>query len=152
MYNTGIEVFLNLKKVNIREGVKAFIKHKGVKTNPYDNYEASAYIQSNWEAFASFIDKSIKDGTLKGTAVKLNSYYQEQRQRNEMIRAQTKELNITKEEQRIFNRIKKEGPGFLYSFLMSNGVQPCKKDLTIISKTQQYLPLVRLALENNYNI
>lgn len=66
-YNRGICSFLEVKQLNQDKAINAFLKHKGIFTFTCKNVaKAEKLIQENWDQFANFIDKAIKNGELVG--------------------------------------------------------------------------------------
>lgn len=147
MYSRGITTFLKAKHVNIK-AIDKFLEAEGISAFTSKNHmKSSAYIQKNWEKFATFIDKSIKNKTISGKAVKLNVYYSEQKARTERIK---KELeNIDEETKQYISYIKKNGVSKIQSFLSKKGINPAGKDYSYIS-VLQWLPLIKQAIDNNF--
>lgn len=150
MYNNGILQFLTAKRVNPKKAIETFLSHRNVTSFTAKNHDrASDFIQDNWNSFASWVDNSIKSGILQGKRVKLNTSYQERAEYKEKIRKEFEQVGVTKEEHLLFNKIRKEyGVGFIQSFLNKKGIQSLGKDYSYFSKTLQWLPLVKQAIEN----
>ena len=148
MINHGITSFLYMKKVKEKEGIKAFLTHQQVNVGINRHNEVNDYIQSNWSKFASFIDNSIKNGTLKGKAVKLNTHFDEERQRVNQIIAEKKAAKLTAQEDRILRKISKNGIGILKGY-HAGGL---KKDYSFTSKNMQWLPVIRKAIELGFKL
>lgn len=150
-YNYGIISFLNRKQVHVSTAIKAYLEHKDVKIK--GDFKISQYIEDNWTSFASFVDKGIKSGNLKGVAVRLDYYHEEQREYIKSVKAEFEIVELTMQEISILNKIKKEySPGFLHSFLMKKNIQPVPKDFSYKSKKLQFLPLVKQALKEGFEL
>jgi len=149
MYNQGIKSFCERKNVNITEAVLGFLSNRQQTFSFKHHNRVNDYIECNWTAFATWVDTSIKSGALNGKSIKLNTSYGEKRQYDERVREEFKKAGITKEEQFLLDKIKKQyGVGFIQSFLMKNGYSSFGKDDSFFSKTLQWLPLVRHAIKH----
>jgi hypothetical protein len=148
MINHGITTFLFLKKVDKAKGIKAFLEAQGSQIKFSNHPALNDYIQSNWSKFASFIDTNIKNGTLKGEAIKLNTHFDEERERIAQIIAEKKVANITPEEDKILRKIKKGGIGILKGYA-PHGVG---KDYSFTSSNMQWLPVVRGAIAAGFKL
>ena len=141
MIDIGIANFLILKKVKVIEGVNLYLDHKEVKFSKRNHRLVNSYIQENFPDFATFIDKSIKSGRLKGVSVKLNTAYEEARivskERNE-LRLKILEHYGIKEDQ--ISTLRKQSEGMLDSFVMKMGYK--RPDL----KTEIRVPYLRFAI------
>jgi hypothetical protein len=94
MYNKGLERFLQAKKVSSQKAINAFLQSKEITDFTAKNhFKVNGYINANFEAFATFVDQSIKNGTLTGKAVKLNTSWEIQRQRSAAIGAEFHDCN-----------------------------------------------------------
>jgi len=145
MYNIGLQRFLQAKSLKSKETIDKFLIHCNItEFNSKNHNRVNNYIENNWNKFANFCDKGIKSGELKGVAVKLNTYFDEQYERNLIVQNEYEEVNLTIEEEKVLKYIKKEGIGKVHSFLMKNGIQPCGKNYDLTSKTLQWLPNIRL--------
>jgi len=148
-YNYGIISFLNRKQVHASTAIKAYLEHKNVKIK--GDFKISQYIEDNWTSFASFVDKGIKSGTLKGIAIRLDYYHDEQREYVKAVKSEFENIELTSQEQEILNKIKKEyGVGFIHSFLMKKNIRPLPKELSYKSKKLQFLPVVRQAIKEGF--
>jgi hypothetical protein len=148
-YNYGIISFLNRKQVHTSTAIKAYLEHKDAKIK--GDFKTSQYIEDNWTSFASFVDKGIKSGTLKGVAIRLDYYHEEQREYVKSVKSEFESIELTSQEQEILNKIKKEyGVGFIHSFLMKKNIQPVPKDFSYKSKKLQFLPVVRQAIKEGF--
>lgn len=149
MYNYGLTSFLDAKHLNYKEAINAFLKHQGVtEFTAKHRYKVNDYIEENWVRFASFIDKSIKNGTLKGEAVKLNTYYAEQKERNAIVKAEFERANLSDDQKKLLKYIGLNfGPRGITSFLMKRGYGVPAKTRHYTSKTLQWLPVVDLSIE-----
>lgn len=148
MIDRGIVVFLNKKSVNIHDGIQAYYKYKEKKLNFRYSGNINKFIGNNWVNFATFIDKSIKDGSLKGKAVRLDYYHEEQREYKRKVKEEFERENLTPLEKKLVDKVRKIGIGFISSFLMKNGFGTFGKDTSFHSKTLQWLPLIRYAIKN----
>jgi hypothetical protein len=150
MYSYGLVQFLQAKKLKSNECINAFLKSENVSEFTAKNHNrVNIYIEKHWNKFASFVDRGIKNGDLKGKPVKLNHHFDEQRERNERIKKEFQDVNLNSEQQRIINEIKKDGVGKFQSAMMKEGINPVGKDYAFESKTLQWLPLVNQIIENN---
>jgi sulfur relay (sulfurtransferase) DsrC/TusE family protein len=151
MYNWGIISFLQDKSVNTRKGIQAFILKEGVDFNPNHYDKVNNYIQKNWNKFSTFIDKAIKSGELKGTPVKLNTHFDEKRERDEIVRNEFKYANLSPEEEKVLRHIRKNyGPDKVQSFLAKRGISTMPKDKSYTSKTLQHMPNVKQLTNNGW--
>jgi hypothetical protein len=149
MYNIGLTRFIESKELNSKEAINGFLKYKGItKFTANNHYQVNDFIQNNWNSFSSYVDRELKNGNLNGKRVKLNTYYDEHRKYIKQVKDEVVSSDISKEEQRLLNKIKKEySVGFLQSFLMKRDIQPLGKDISYFSKNLQWLPLVRQAID-----
>lgn len=154
MYNRGIESFLQMKKVgNMKNAVQQFLDEQEIELFTANNYvDASNYIQRNWVKFASFIDQSIKNGKIKGKAVRLNYSYEEDRRRQKAVKAEFEAIKLSTEQQFLLDFVKENGAGKIQSFLAKKGHQTPAKDLNYTAKSLQWLPMINLAIEAGYPI
>jgi hypothetical protein len=146
-YNYGIVAFLNAKRVPAKQAVKLFLEHCGKKCSYRDYRNASDYIQANWNRFATFIDKALLSGELKGQRVKLNTYYEEQAERNREIAQEFKSVELSKEEKAILN-IPSHEFGVVHSVIAKAGFKSPQKEYSYTSKKLQNMPLILLLREN----
>jgi len=150
-YNYGIVSFLNRKQVHVQTAINAYLKYKEVKIK--GDFKISEYIENNWTSFASFIDKGIKSGDLKGVAIRLDYHHEEQREYIKSVKAEFEIVELTMQEITILNKIKKEyGVGFIHSFLMKKDIKPLPKDFSFKSKKLQFLPLVKQAIKEGFTL
>lgn len=81
MYSTGLIHFLSVKQLKPKTTINAFLSSQNITSFTAKNHNrVNNYIQNNWIKFATFVDKGIKSGILEGKAIKLNTYYDEQRE------------------------------------------------------------------------
>lgn len=153
MYNYGLVKFLQAKKLKSNECINAFLKSEGISgfTAKHHN-RVNNYIEKHWIKFSSFVDKGIKDGILQGKSVKLNTYFDEQREYKNAVKAELKNANLTAEQQKMLNEIKQNGVGKIQSIMMKSGINPVGKNLECKSKNLQWLPVVNQAIENGISI
>lgn len=151
MYNWGIRSFLEAKRVKPYEGIKLFLEREKVDFN-YKKYDkVNVYIQNNWNKFSTFIDQALKNKELKGTPIKLNTYFDEKRERDEIVRNEFKDANLSPEEEKVFRHIKKNyGPDKVQSFLAKKGLGTIPKDRSYVSKTLQHMPNVKQLTNNSW--
>ena len=151
MYNYGLVKFLQAKKLKSNECINAFLTAEGITDfQAKHHHRVNDYIENNWTKFASFVDRGIKDGTLHGKPVKLNTYYDEMEEYNNIVKNEFKEANLNQQQQELFDYIRRKGVGKLMSFLMKKEVVPTRKDLSFKSKTLRWMPLVNQAIENGF--
>jgi hypothetical protein len=106
MYSYGLETFIQSKKLNSKEAINKFLEQEKITEFTAKNHNrVNNYIQNNWVKFATFIDKGIKSGLLKGKAIKLNYYFDEQREFKNNCKEEIK--LITKEEMQLITLINK---------------------------------------------
>jgi flagellar motility protein MotE (MotC chaperone) len=153
MYNYGLVKFLQAKKLKSNECINAFLKAEDITefTAKHHN-RVNSYIEKHWTKFSSFVDRGIKDGTLQGKAVKLNTYFDEQREYRSAVKSEFENANLTAEQQKILNEIKQNGVGKLQSVMMKAGVNPVGKNYECKAKILQWLPVVNQAIENGISI
>ena len=152
MYKYGLVKFLQAKKLKSNECINAFLKSEGCDFEAKHHHRVNNYIEKNWTKFSSFVDRGIKDGTLQGKAVKLNTYYSEQEEYRNLVRNEFKEAKLTTEQQNILDNIRRNGVGKLQSAMMKAGINPVGKNYECKSKTLQWLPVVNQAIENGISI
>lgn len=153
MYNYGLVKFLEAKKLKSNECINAFLTSEGITDfNSKHHNRVNNYIENHWEKFCSFVDRGIKNGTLQGKAVKLNTYFDEQREYYNLVNNEFKEANLTPKQQHLLNIIRKKGVGVVHAFLQKKSIQPVKKDMNYKSKLLQWLPLVNQAIDNGITI
>lgn len=148
MYNYGLVKFLQAKKLKSNECINAFLKSENCDFEAKHHNRVNTYIEKHWVRFASFVDKGIKDGTLQGRAVKLNTYFDEAREYRKVVMNEFKEVNLTPEQQKMLDHIRRNGIGKLHSVMAKAGIQPVKKNYDFKSKNLQWLPVINQALEN----
>ena len=153
MYSTGLVKFLQAKKVRSNDAINSFLAAEGVlHFTARHHRQVDSYLQKNWTKFATFIDKEIRSGKLKGQAVKLNSYYDEQRERKEVVAREFLQADLSADQKRLLAYIKEYGEGSVQLFLIKKGITGLGKDHTYTSRKLQWLPLVNKALENEIDI
>ena len=109
----GIESFCNRKQVNTIKTVKLFTKETGLSA------------ETNFTRFATFVDKKIKSGELKGNDAPLNKeMWEESRRKQEEWNA---EMNQFTSEQKQFYRKFKESKSALDSFFGKKEIQKPKQ-------------------------
>lgn len=146
--NRGLMTFIAHKKLDYNQVVSLFMSEQ-TNTN---GMRAHRYIQANWDKFATFVDKGLKSGRLKGKDIKLNTYYSEQKEYHNKIKAEFESVNLTEKEQELLNYIQENGPGKLQNKLIALGIKGLGKDLSYTSKKLQWLQLVRLFISNNLQL
>jgi hypothetical protein len=153
MYYYGLVKFLQAKKLKSNECINAFLISEGITDFTAKNHNrVNEYIDKHWIKFAAFVDKSIKNGNIQGKAVKLNTYYDEKAEWLRLVKNEFEEVKLTKEESDLLGKIKNKGVSHIQSFLHNKGVTGLGKDYSYKSKTLQWLPLVKKAIENGYSI
>lgn len=149
MYNHGLESFLQAKKLSSKDTINKFLQSQGITEFTSKNHNrVNDFIEANWNRFATFVDKGIKSGELKGQAIKLNTYFSEKRERDQTARDEFKSLNLSKGEIFIINLERHEFSP-IDSILSKNGLNRPSNDLSYTSKKLQRLPILRLLQENN---
>lgn len=153
MYNYGLVKFLQAKKLKSDECINAFLKSDNITEFTSKNHNrVNNYIQNNWTRFCSFVDMGIKEGTLQGKAIKLNTYFDKERERKKAVKIEFSNANLTDQQKKILKEIKKNGVGILHSKMMKSGIKPVSKNYECVSKTLQWLPIVNQAIENGISI
>ena len=115
----GIESFCNRKQVNTIKTVKMFTKETGLSA------------ETNFTKFATFVDKKIKSGELKGNDAPLNKeMWEESRRKQEEHNNEMKAF--TSEHKRFYKKYK-ENTSTLDSFF---GKKEIKRPLQTESKTK----------------
>lgn len=144
MYNRGIESFLHAKKVPIGPAIRMFLtSQNATHINPKKGEQTSYYVNSNWNKFATFIDQKIKSGELKGTPVKLNHSFDEERRRNEIIKAEFASVDLSKDELKLI-KLDMWDWSPIHSIINKAGYQLPPKDTSYTSKKLQNMPLIQL--------
>ena len=106
MYSYGLKIFAQAKKLDLRETISKFLEQEKITKFTVNNHnKVNNYIQNNWIKFATFVDKGIKSGLLKGKVIKLNTYFDEQREFKNNCKKEIK--LITKEEMQLITLISK---------------------------------------------
>ena len=151
MYSIGLQSFMTAKKLKSKQTIDAFLKEQGVtKFTSKNHYQVNNYIENNWLKFASFVDKGLKNGTLSGTPVKLNTYFDEQRQRKETINAEFK--SFTKEELNLINLLKKydclSQMSKTHSFFNKRGIKLPSRSEDGVSKAMLQLPRIQWIIQH----
>ena len=153
MHNYGLTSFMQAKKLKSKECIDGFLQEQGITTfNSKNHNQVNTYIQENWEKFCSFVDRGLKNKTLHGQRVKLNSYFDEQKQYKEAVRAEFEALNLTQEQKKLLSYIRHNGASQIHSFLQKNGYSVPKKEMSYHSKTLRFLPIVDAAIAAGFEI
>lgn len=106
MYSYGLVRFLQAKKLKSKEAINAFLQSEGITAfTARQSYKADAYINKNWGKFHSFIDRSIKSGTISGQRVRLNYNYEIEEQREQQRRDEF--ATLSPEQNQFYSVIKK---------------------------------------------
>jgi len=129
----GIESFCNRKQVNTIKTVKMFTKETGLSA------------ETNFTRFATFVDKKIKSGELKGNDAPLNKeMWEESRRKQEEHNNEMKAF--TSEHKRFYKKYK-ENTSALDSFF---GKKEIKRPLQTESKTKlgRMIPIFDYLKEN----
>ncbi len=142
MYNRGLEVFMHNKQLKSQDTINQFLQSEGITEFTAKNHiRVNNYIEKHWTKFASFVDSGIKSGKLKGKAVKLNHYFDEQREWKEKAKAERNLL--TDEENKLYNIIRRfdDSWGKVTSFFAKRGINLPKNNegITKAVKTQPKL-------------
>ena len=125
MYNIGLDNFLRAKQLKSKATIDSFLLSQNITSFTSKNHNrVNNYIQNNWIKFASFVDKGLKSGTLEGKAVKLNTYYDEQREYNNQRKT---EINTLSSELIKFSHIVKKYDSIrnlshMRTFCMNNNI------------------------------
>ena len=94
MLSYGLVRFLEKKRLSSKEAINAFLQHKDITSfTAKQQHKASNYIQQHWNEFHSFIDLSIKNGSIKGQAIKLNHHYDEERDRKDKMKEEYESID-----------------------------------------------------------
>jgi len=118
MYSYGLQSFLQRKKLKSNQAINLFLQSQGITTFTAKNHNrVNEYIQNNWTKFATFIDKALKAGLLEGERVKLNYYFDEQREFKENAKAVTESL--TPDQKRVWDAVRKYDDPVRFSYSSS---------------------------------
>jgi hypothetical protein len=152
MYNYGLVKFLEAKKLKSNEAINGFLIESGVTefTAKHHN-RVNAYIQANWTRFCSWVDKGLREGTLNGKSVKLNTYYDEIKERQAEIFEEYRSLNLSKEQEELLNIVFEDNFQSAQSFLskIKNTIIE-KKNQTYTSNKLRFLPIVNQIIDNDW--
>ena len=129
----GIESFCNRKQVNTIKTVKMFTKETGLSA------------ETNFTKFATFVDKKIKSGELKGNDAPLNKEMWEESCRKQ--EEHNNEMKAFTSEHKRFYKKYKENTSTLDSFF---GKKEIKRPLQTESKTKlgRMIPIFDYLKEN----
>lgn len=118
----GIATFLGAKKVPLRAGINTYLKHKKLPWTYRNVDKVTEYIQKNFSDFATFIDNALKNGTIEGERVRLNTAFQqakkERADRMAYIKAKVEEHGMTFGD---LNKLKCKSESELESFIRRHG-------------------------------
>lgn len=114
MIDRGIESFCNRKQVNTIKTVKMFTKETGLG------------VQDNFVRFATFVDKKLKSGELKGNDAPLNKNMWEESKR-EKVEYDAIIATYTTEQKQFYGRVKRVGRNTLNSFFGKKEIQKPKQ-------------------------
>lgn len=153
MLDRGLLSFLAAKNVKTNQAITMFLQSEEITGFTSRNHrQVNSYIQNNWNKFATFIDKSIKSGKLNGTPVKLNYYYEEERQRREA--AQIEYNAMPDDVKRLWKLITKYDDkaklSKCASFFGKRGLFFPKNDDTATSAIARNLPKLMYMIESGY--
>lgn len=154
MYSIGLVRFSHKKQFNLSKALEMFFaKHApDIKHNKPKLVNNILADDKNFTKFAAFVDKSLKDGSLKGKPVRLNYSYEEAEMHRVKAEAEKKALN--KEELLLWNLIKKyDDPTRLSkctSFFNKKGMWfPPNNDL-MVSRVGKNLPKLLFMINSGY--
>ena len=150
MYSIGLQSFMTAKKLKSKQVIDAFLKKQGViNFTSKNHHRVNSYIDNNWLKFATFVDKGLKDGTLSGKPIKLNTYFDEQRKRQDAINAEFK--SFSKEELTLINFLRKNDDfsnlSKTNSFFNKKGIY-LPKGQEGFSKAMCHLPKIQFILQH----
>ena len=148
-FNYGLQSFLRAKSMKSVKTINLFLKEEGADFNYDSTKKANDYIERNWGKFASFCDRKIKTKELSGKAIKLNTHFDEQRERIARVRDEMDSANMTLIER---NYVRFADISKVQSFLSKKGINQLKRDDGFESKKMRDLPNYRLAIENGCNL
>ena len=114
MIHRGIESFCNRKQVNLIKTVKLFTKETGLNA------------ETNFNKFATFVDKKIKSGELKGNDAPLNKEMWNENKR-EKAEYDAEMATFTVEQRQFYGRVKRVGRNTLDSFFGKKEIQKPKQ-------------------------
>jgi hypothetical protein len=149
MYSIGLEKFIQAKKLSSKEVINLFLEHESITDfNANNHKKVNDYIQNNWNKFATFVDKSLKDGVVQGERIKLNTYFDEQKEFRDKCKIE--ESIISNEEMHLINIIKKYDDiiqfNKCHSFLNKRNVKlPSNQEGD--SRKYKVLPKIKFILE-----
>lgn len=148
MFNYGLVKFLQAKKLKSNEAINAYLNHKGIVEFSAKNHNrVNDFLEKNWSNFAQFIDKSIKDGTIKGERVRLNYHFEQQRDRHLEVKKEFENENLSKDEEFLLNQTTFFSK--IFSFINKKGFKTPAKNYDYTSKKLQSMPIIILLRENN---
>lgn len=110
----GIESFCDRKQINAIKTVKMFTKETGFK------------VEDNFARFASFVDKKIKSGEIKGNDAPLNKEMWDETKR-EKAEYDAEMASFTTEQRQFYGRVKRVGRNNLDSFFGKKEIQKPKQ-------------------------
>lgn len=153
MYYYGLMKFMEYKKLHAKQCINAFLESEGItEFNHKNGLKVSNHIANNWTKFASFVDRGLKNGTLNGQRVKLNTEYDRIAEHRRKTKEEFESLNLSDEEELLLDLVYKEGKyrNQIHSFLNKLGLQPVKHNYDCHARKLRCLPLVKQAIEHGF--
>jgi hypothetical protein len=131
----GLESFCERKQINAIKTVKMFTKETGLQ------------VDNNFVKFASFVDKKIKSGELKGNDAPLNKEMWDESKR-EKAEYDAEMNSFTAEQKQFYGRVKRVGRNTLDQFF---GKKQLTKPKQTESKTKlgRMIPIFDYLKDNN---
>lgn len=134
MIDRGISSFCNRKQINAIKTVKMFTKETGLQ------------VQENFNRFATFVDKKIKSGEIKGNDAPLNKeMWDESRRKQEEWNAEMSQF--TSEHKRFYRKYK-EATSALDSFFGKKEI-PKPKQTESKTKLGRMIPVFDYLKDND---
>ena len=151
MYYRGLQRFMEYKHLKPKECIGKFLESQKVDFSHRNHRKVNKYISENWNRFATFVDKGLKSGELKGKDIKLNHYYDERKERKEMVNREYD--NISDEVKDFFKVIKKHDDPMRLSkcssFLGKKGYNLPRNDEGV-SLIKRVLPKLEYMIDSGY--
>ena len=159
MLSYGLMQFIQKKRLKSKEAIDAYLEYKGVtKFTSKNSTKASNYIQRNWNSWASFIDKSIKNKSIQGVDVKLCHYYDEKEKAKQERLADLNDINkeVLEFAWRVVKLSKKLGDtqnklSKVQSFVSKNKIELPKINDEGIHPIKRWEPKFKSLIEQGYS-
>lgn len=152
-YNRGINSFLGAKSLDPKKTVALFITHMERNFKATNIHKSVALIEENWNRFATFVDKALTEGTLKGNRVPTyDGRFEEMKRENEERRAEYGEE--TAEVRELFAFMQKHDPfphiSLTMSFFAKRGYMLPANDQGKVSRIGKSSTKLQYILDSGY--